>query len=69
MDGQYGNPLCVIALNTAEQWSRDVSEDVAAELLRRCELEGRELPDAVQDFVEPYAANPSQLTLRFAGPG
>jgi hypothetical protein len=64
LDAQYGNPLCVIAFNAAERWSRDVSEDIARELLRRCDLEGRKLPEGVQDFVERYAGNPSQLTLR-----
>jgi hypothetical protein len=27
--GRYNNPLRVIAFNTRERWSRDVSEDVA----------------------------------------
>ncbi len=69
LDGQYGNPLCVIAFNAAERWSRDVSEDIARELLRRCDLEGRKIPEGVQDFVERYAGNPSQLTLRLVRPG
>jgi hypothetical protein len=32
LDGQYHNPTRIIAFNTAEGWSRDVSEDVADEL-------------------------------------
>jgi hypothetical protein len=44
LDGQYKNPIGVIAFNTAEQWSRNVSEDIGQELLRRCDLEGREPP-------------------------
>lgn len=31
MSGQYNNPLRVIAFNTAEHWSEDVSADVALE--------------------------------------
>ena len=31
--GQYSNALRVVAFNTAEGWSRDVSEDIAGELL------------------------------------
>jgi hypothetical protein len=69
LDAQYGSPLCVIAFNAAERWSRDVSEDIARELLRRCDLEGRKLPEGVQDFVERYAGNPTQLTLRPVRPG
>jgi hypothetical protein len=34
----------VVAFNTAERWSEDVSEDVARELRRRCDLQMRELP-------------------------
>ena len=29
LSGQYNNPIRVVAFNTAEQWSQDVSEDVA----------------------------------------
>jgi hypothetical protein len=34
LDGQYSNPVRVVGFNTAEGWSRDVSEDVANELRR-----------------------------------
>jgi hypothetical protein len=34
--GQYNNPSRVVAFNTAEHWSQDVSIDVARELRRRC---------------------------------
>jgi hypothetical protein len=32
LDGQFSNPVRVVAFNTAEGWSRDVSEVVALEL-------------------------------------
>ena len=32
LDGQYKNPLRVVALNTAEGWSQDVSSEIAQEL-------------------------------------
>jgi hypothetical protein len=35
LSGQYSNALRVIAFNTAEGWSPDVSEDIADELLQR----------------------------------
>ena len=38
--------------NSAERWSEDISEDVARELRRRCDLQMRELPAAISDFVE-----------------
>jgi hypothetical protein len=35
ISGQYSNALRVVAFNTAEGWSRDVSEDIANEVLER----------------------------------
>jgi hypothetical protein len=65
LDGQYNNPIRVIALNTAEGWSQDVSEDVADELRRRCDLELRDLPSSIQDFVDRHAGHVDrQLALR-----
>jgi hypothetical protein len=52
LDGQYSNPIRVIAFNTAEGWSRDVSEDVAHELRRFCAEMGRDLPAFLQEFPE-----------------
>ena len=40
MTGQYSNPIRIVAFNTAESWSEDVSEDIARELCRRCDLMG-----------------------------
>ena len=35
LTGQLNNPVRVVAFNTSEGWSRDVSEDVAREVVRR----------------------------------
>jgi hypothetical protein len=65
MSGQYRNPIRVIAFNTAERWSEDVSEDVAHELRRRCDLQMCDLPSSISDFVERHEGNVfRQLTLR-----
>jgi hypothetical protein len=56
LDGQYSSPVRVIAFNTAEGWSRDVSGTVAHELRRRCAEQARELPAYLQDFVERQEA-------------
>ena len=56
LDGQYRRPVRVIAFNTVEGWSRDVSEDVAHDLRRRCADQDRKLPDSVGPFVERYEA-------------
>ena len=44
LGGEYRNPLRVVAFNTAEGRSRDVSEDVAWEVLRRASEKNQELP-------------------------
>ena len=65
LSGQYNNPIRVVAFNTEERWSEDVSEDVAHELRRRCGLQMRELPVSISDFVERHESHDRrQLTLR-----
>jgi hypothetical protein len=54
LSGQYNNPIRVVAFNTEERWSEDVSEDVAYELRRRCDLQARDVPSSIQDFVERH---------------
>jgi hypothetical protein len=54
LDGQYTNPLRVVGFNTAEKWSQDVSADVAQELRRRCDLQQRDVPFFLQDFVDRH---------------
>jgi hypothetical protein len=41
LTGQYRSPVRVVAFNTEERWAEDVSEDAAAELRRRCDLQMR----------------------------
>jgi hypothetical protein len=40
----------VVAFNTAEKWSADVSEDVAWEVLRRVSSKGLALPASTRSF-------------------
>jgi hypothetical protein len=54
LDGQYKNPFRVVGFNTAEKWSQDVSADVARELRRRCDLQLRDVPYGLQEFVARY---------------
>src|SRR3954447_19507490 len=54
LEGQFSNPVRVVAFNTAEGWSRDVSDVVALELRVRCANEGRDLSDSLQRFIERY---------------
>jgi hypothetical protein len=63
MSGQYSDPVRVVAFNTAEGWSQDVSSEIVQELRRRCDLQMRDVPSSIQDFVE---GRDRQLTLRLA---
>ena len=59
VDGQYSNPVRVVGFNTAE------GEDIANELRRRCDLEMREMPPDIQEFVERFEDR-RQLSLRLS---
>jgi hypothetical protein len=63
LSGQFDNPVRVVAFNTAERWSEDVSEDIAREIMRRIDLAGGELSD-LEDFVDEHVGVERQLTLR-----
>jgi hypothetical protein len=51
MAGLYKRPVRVIAFNTAERWSRDVSEAIAREVLSRAMDQALRVPPATRDFV------------------
>jgi hypothetical protein len=51
VEGQYKSPVRIVAFNTAEGWSRDVTVDIADELRRRS-FEFGDLPSATLDFME-----------------
>jgi hypothetical protein len=44
LEGQYSGPVRVIAFNTAEGWSRDVSEEIADELALACADKDQDIP-------------------------
>jgi len=69
LTGQYINPIRVIAFNTAERWSEDVSEDVAHELRRRCDLQARDIPFYLQDFTDRYEGRFHDVQLPLPMPG
>jgi hypothetical protein len=51
VDGQYTHPVRIVAFNTAEGWSRDVTVDIADELRRRY-VEFGEVPESILDFMD-----------------
>ena len=52
IEGQYNHPLRVIALNPAEGWSRDVSEEIAKAVVTAAEADDRVLTAGTSAFVE-----------------
>jgi hypothetical protein len=63
LSGQYRNPVRVVAFNTAEQWAQDVSADIAQELRWRCDLQQRDIPFFLQDFVDRYEGRYHDIQL------
>jgi hypothetical protein len=54
LEDHYENPIRIIAFNTAEGWSRDVTVDIADELRRRY-VEYDQVPASVLKFLEMMA--------------
>ena len=59
LEGQYMSPVRIVAFNTAEGWSRDVTEDIAAELAQACADRG-EMPPSIADFIADHT-RPSRV--------
>jgi hypothetical protein len=60
--GEYRKPVRVVAFNTSEFWSRDVSEDVAWAVINHAVETGARLPDASHNFVAFHLGD--QVALR-----
>jgi hypothetical protein len=52
LGGHYSRPIRVVAFNTLEHWSEDVSAKVAEEIRARCDIECTDVPEHIRDFVE-----------------
>ena len=64
MDGQYSDPARVVVFNTAEGWSRDVSQELADEVAERCAIDGFDIPPSLERFVDRHGTGrPNQLSL------
>ena len=50
LSGQYSHPVRVVALNTAEGWARDVTEDIARVVLSKARS-NRSIGVAAQEFL------------------
>ena len=57
LEGLYFAPVRIVAFNTAEGWSRDVTDEIAAELA--CADRG-EMPQSIVDFIADHT-RPSRV--------
>jgi len=51
LDGQYEDPVRIVAVNAAEGWSRDVTQEIADEVRRRF-IEYDEAPTSLLRFLD-----------------
>jgi hypothetical protein len=65
MSGQFNDPIRIVAFNTLEHWSEDVSEYIAFEIQVRCDIEGAAVPEHIRDFVASFVRGADrQLSMR-----
>ena len=64
ISGQFNDPVRIVAFNTLEHWSEDVSEYIAYEIQTRCDIEGNPVPEHIRDFVISLTGPARQLALR-----
>ena len=56
LSGQFNDPIEVVAFNTLEHWTDDLSKDIAREIRCRCDIDGRDVPDYLEEFLDRTAA-------------
>ena len=61
LDGQ--NEVRIVAFNTAQGWSRDVTRDIASELQEICAERG-ETPGSIGEFIREHASRRVGRQLR-----
>ena len=63
MNGQFNDPVRVVAFNTLERWSDDVSAEIAVQIQIRCDIDVA-VPEHIQDFVANHTGPTRLLALR-----
>jgi hypothetical protein len=51
LSGRFTDPVEVLAFNTLEHWTDDLSKDIAREIRCRCDIEGQGIPAYLEEFV------------------
>ena len=69
MDGQYHDPIRVVAFNTGDGWSRDASREIADLITEDCERDGFDIPPFLRSFIEQHGSGrPVQRSLPLRQP-
>jgi uncharacterized NAD-dependent epimerase/dehydratase family protein len=68
INGQFNAPVRVVAFNTLEHWSEDVSQDVAAEIQSRCDMKATDVPEHIRDFIVSNAGPTRQIAQGLKNP-
>jgi hypothetical protein len=66
LSGQFNDPVRVMAFNTLEHWAKDVSQEIAAEIVSRCDIDGLPVPEYLKDFIENQTDARTRSALRSA---
>jgi hypothetical protein len=66
MCGQFNDPVRIVAFNTLEHWSDDVTAEVAAEIQTRCDIDGEPVPEHLKEFMARQVVSTRQQMLRTA---
>jgi macrodomain Ter protein organizer (MatP/YcbG family) len=56
LSGRFNDPIEVLAFNTLEHWTDDLSKDIAQEIRCRCDIAGQELPAYLEEFMGKASA-------------
>jgi hypothetical protein len=64
LSGRFHDPIRVVAFNTLEHWSTDVSSSVAREIQSRCDSDGSDVPQYLAGFMEIHIGT-SLINSRF----
>jgi len=51
LSGRFNDPIEVVAFNTLEHWSDDLSKDIAREIRCRCDIDGHDVPVYLDEFI------------------
>jgi hypothetical protein len=65
LEGQYSSPARIVAFNTAEGWSRDVTEDIANDLQDVWSWRAQ-VPEPIEEFIREHATKKLARQLSFS---